>query len=290
VNDSQIYAEQFERQRAQLQAVAYRMLGSMAEAEDAVQEAWLRLSRSDADAVNNLGGWLTSVVGRICIDMLRARRRRNEDYVGTWLPEPVVSLDEPADPESQAQLAESVGLALLVVLDTLGPAERLAFVLHDMFGVPFEEIAPIVERSPAATRQLASRARRRVQGAPEPDGDLAAQRRVVDAFLAASQGGDFDALMEVLDPEVSFKIDAGKGSPFARPPVVGAENVAHEVLARGRPFAPFGRPAIVNGAVGVVVGRPERPIAIAGCTIAAGRIVELDLIIDPEKLAAISAR
>jgi RNA polymerase sigma-70 factor (ECF subfamily) len=290
VNDSQIYAEQFESQRAQLQAVAYRMLGSMAEAEDAVQEAWLRLSRSDADAVNNLGGWLTSVVGRICIDMLRARRRRNEDYVGTWLPEPVVSLDESADPESQAELAESVGLALLVVLDTLGPAERLAFVLHDMFGVPFEEIAPIVERSPTATRQLASRARRRVQGAPEPDGDLAGQRRVVEAFLAASQGGDFDALMEVLDPEVSFKIDAGKGSRFARPPVVGAENVAREVLARGRPFAPFGRPAIVNGAVGVVVGRPERPFAIAGCTIAGGRIVELDLIIDPDKLSAHSAR
>ena len=290
MNDSQIYAEQFERQRAQLQAVAYRMLGSMAEAEDAVQEAWLRLSRSDAEAVNNLGGWLTSVVGRICIDMLRARRRRNEDYVGTWLPEPVVSLEEPGDPESQVELAESVGLALLVVLDTLGPAERLAFVLHDMFGVPFEEIAPIVERSPAATRQLASRARRRVQGAPEPDGDLAAQRRVVEAFLAASQGGNFDALMDVLDPEVSFKIDAGKGSRFARPPVVGAENVAREVLARGRPFAPFGRPAIVNGAVGVVVGKPERPFAIAGCTIAGGRIVELDLIIDPEKLAAISAR
>ena len=288
MNDSQIYAEQFERQRAQLQAVAYRMLGSMAEAEDAVQEAWLRLSRSDAEAVNNLGGWLTSVVGRICIDMLRARRRRNEDYVGTWLPEPVVNLDESVDPQSQAELAESVGLALLVVLDTLEPAERLAFVLHDMFGVPFEEIAPIVERSPAATRQLASRARRRVQGAPEPDGDLAGQRRVVEAFLAASRGGDFDALMEVLDPEVSFKIDAGKGNPFARPPVVGAENVAREVLARGRPFAPFGRPAIVNGAVGVVVGQPERPFAIAGCTIAGGRIVELDLIIDPEKLAAVS--
>ena len=290
MNDSQIYAEQFERQRAQLQAVAYRMLGSMAEAEDAVQEAWLRLSRSDAEAVNNLGGWLTSVVGRICIDMLRARRRRNEDYIGTWLPEPVVSHDEPADPESQVELAESVGLALLVVLETLGPAERLAFVLHDMFGVPFEEIAPIVERTPAATRQLASRARRRVQGAPEPDGDLAAQRRVVEAFLAASRGGGFEALMEGLDPDVTFRIDFGKGSRLARPPIVGAEHVAREVLARGRPFAPFGRPAIVNGAVGVVVGTPERPFAIAGCTIAGGRIVELDLIIDPEKLAAISAR
>ena len=288
MNDSQTYAEQFERQRAQLQAVAYRMLGSMAEAEDAVQEAWLRLSRSDAEAVNNLGGWLTSVVGRICIDMLRARRRRNEDYVGTWLPEPVVSLDEPSDPESQVQLAESVGLALLVVLETLGPAERLAFVLHDMFGIPFEEIAPIVERSPAGTRQLASRARRRVHGAPEPDGDLAAQRRVVEAFLAASRSGDFDALMEVLDPDVSFKIDAGKGSPLARPPIVGAGGVAREILARGRPFAPFGRPAIVNGAVGIVVGRRERPFAIAGCTIADGRIVELDLILDREKLAAVT--
>jgi RNA polymerase sigma-70 factor (ECF subfamily) len=289
VNDSQIYAEQFERHRAQMQAVAYRMLGSMAEAEDAVQEAWLRLSRSDAEAVNNLGGWLTAVVGRICIDMLRARRRRNEDYVGTWLPEPVVNFDESTGPERQVELAESVGLALLVVLETLGPAERLAFVLHDMFGVPFEEIASIVERTPAATRQLASRARRRVHGAPEPDGDLVAQRRVVEAFLAASQGGDFEALMEVLDPEVSFKIDAGKGSPFARPPIVGAENVAREVLARGRPFAPFGRPAIVNGSVGVVVGRPERPFAIAGCTISGGRIVELDLVIDPDKLAAVTA-
>src|SRR6478672_9207525 len=177
------------------------MLGSMAEAEGAVQEAWLRLSRSDADAVNNLGGWLTSVVGRICIDMLRARRRRNEDYVGTWLPEPVVSLEEPADPESQAQLAESVGLALLVVLETLGPAERLAFVLHDMFDLPFDEIAPILGRSPVAARQLASRARRRVQGAaPAADSDLGRQRQAVEAFLAAARGGDFDALLAVLDP------------------------------------------------------------------------------------------
>jgi RNA polymerase sigma-70 factor (ECF subfamily) len=291
VNDSQIYAEQFERHRAHLQAVAYRMLGSMAEAEDAVQEAWLRLSRSDTEAVTNLGGWLTAVVGRICIDALRARRRRNEDYVGSWIPEPVVRLDaDQADPESEVELAESVGLALLVVLEALAPAERLAFVLHDMFGVPFEEIAPIVDRSPAAARQLASRARRRVRGAPEPDGDLAAQREVVEAFLAASRAGDFEGLVAVLDPEVSFKLDAGKDSPLARPPIVGAGKVAREVLARGRPFAPFGSPAIVNGAVGVVVGSPDRPFAIAGCTITGGRIVELDLIIDPEKLAAISIR
>ena len=290
MNDSQIYAEQFERHRSHLQAVAYRMLGSVAEAEDAVQEAWLRLDRSDADAVTNLAGWLTAVVGRICIDLLRARRRRNEDYVGTWLPEPVVSLNEPVDPESQVELAESVGLALLVVLETLAPAERLAFVLHDMFGVPFDEIAPIVDRSPAATRQLASRARRRVQGAPEPDGDLTAQRRVVEAFLAASRAGDFDALVAVLDPEVSFKLDAGKDSPLARPPIVGAQDVAREVLARGRPFAPLGRIAVVNGGIGVVVGAPERPFAIAGCTIAGGRIVELDLILDPAKLAAANLR
>jgi RNA polymerase sigma factor (sigma-70 family) len=290
VNDSQIYAEQFERHRSHLQAVAYRMLGSVAEAEDAVQEAWLRLDRSDADAVTNLAGWLTAVVGRICIDVLRVRRRRNEDYVGTWLPEPVVSLDEPADPQSQVELAESVGLALLVVLETLAPAERLAFVLHDMFGVPFDEIAPIVDRSPAATRQLASRARRRVQGAPEPDGDLAAQRRVVEAFLAASRAGDFDALVAVLDPEVSFKLDAGKDSPLARPPIVGSEDVAREVLARGAPFAPLGRIAVVNGGIGVVVGAPERPFAIAGCTIAGGRIVELDLVLDPVKLAAANLR
>jgi RNA polymerase sigma-70 factor (ECF subfamily) len=291
VNDADIYAEQFERQRPHLQAVAYRMLGSVAEAEDAVQEAWLRLSRSDADAVKNLGGWLTTVVGRICVDMLRARRSRNEDYVGTWLPEPVVSADETSDPEHEAELADSVGLALLVVLETLTPAERLAFVLHDMFGVPFEEIAPIVGRSATATRQIASRARRRVHGAtPEPDADLAAQREVVDAFLAASREGDFDALLAVLDPHVVFRIDPGKSSPLARPPIVGSEAVAREVLARGAQYAPFARTAVVNGAIGMVVSRTEVPFAVAGCTIAHGRIVALDLIIDPDKLASVSIR
>jgi RNA polymerase sigma factor (sigma-70 family) len=290
VNDGDIYAEQFEHHRQHLQAVAYRMLGSVGEAEDAVQEAWLRLSRSDADAVTNLGGWLTTVVARICLDMLRARRLRNEDYVGTWIPEPVVTTDEAADPEHEAELAESVGLALLVVLETLAPAERLAFVLHDMFGVPFDEIAQIVGRSPTAARQLASRARRRVRGAPAPDADLATQREVVEAFLAASRAGDFAGLVAVLDPEITFRIDPGKDSPLARPPIVGAENVAREVLARGRPFAPFGRTAIVNGAIGVVVGRTERPFAVAGCTITGGRIVELDLIIDPEKLASVNVQ
>jgi RNA polymerase sigma-70 factor (ECF subfamily) len=290
VNDGNIYAEQFERHRQHLQAVAYRMLGSVGEAEDAVQEAWLRLSRSDADAVANLGGWLTTVVGRTCLDMLRARRLRNEDYVGTWIPEPVVTVGEAADPEHEAELAESVGLALLVVLETLAPAERLAFVLHDMFAVPFDEIAQIVGRSPTAARQLASRARRRVRGAPAPDGDLATQREVVEAFLAASRAGDFGALVAVLDPEVAFRIDPGKDSPLARPPILGAESVAREVLARGRPFAPFGRTAIVNGAIGLVVGPTERPFAVAGCTIAGGRIVELDLIIDPEKLASVTVQ
>jgi RNA polymerase sigma-70 factor (ECF subfamily) len=287
MNDGDAYARQFEQHRAHLQAVAYRMLGSVAEAEDAVQEAWLRLSRADADAVANMGGWLTTVVGRICIDMLRARRARNDAYVGSWLPEPLVAADQDNDPALQAELADSVGLALLVVLETLSPAERLSFVLHDMFGVPFEEIAPIVERSPAAARQMASRARRRVRGAPEPDSDLARQRAVVEAFLAASRAGDFAALLEVLDPDVTFRFDPGRDSPLARPPIVGAENVAREVLARGRPFAPMGRTAIVGGAVGVLVGPSERPIAVAGVTVRGGLIVELNLLIDRDKLGGV---
>jgi RNA polymerase sigma-70 factor (ECF subfamily) len=288
MSESELYADQFERHRAHLQAVAYRMLGSVAEAEDAVQETWLRLSRSDADTVVNLRGWLTTVVGRICIDTLRARKARNEEYAGTWLPEPVVSSDETEDPEHEVELADSVGLALLVVLETLTPAERLAFVLHDMFGVPFDELAPIVGRSSTATRQLASRARRRVRGAPEPDTDLETQREVVEAFLAASRAGDFDALLAVLDPDIVFRIDPGRDSPLARPPIVGADAVAREVLERGSPYARFGRTALVNGAAGIVVGRTERPFAVAGCTIAHGRIVELDLVIDPDKLAAVS--
>jgi RNA polymerase sigma-70 factor (ECF subfamily) len=278
-------AEQFELHRPHLRAVAYRMLGSLSEADDAVQEAWLRLNRSDSEAVANLGGWLTTVVGRVCLDMLRARRARREDYVGTWMPEPIVMADEGADPEQQALLADSVGLALLVVLETLTPAERLAFVLHDMFGVPFEEIAPIVERSPAAARQLASRARRRVRGAaPTPDPDLDRQREVVEAFLAASRAGNFEALLEVLDPDVVFRVDAGSRSPLARPPIVGATAVARQVIARGARFAPLGRPGIVNGAAGVVVGPAGRPRAVVGMTVTGGRIVAIDLITDPDKL------
>jgi len=290
VNDLDINADQFERHRPHLQAVAYRMLGSVADAEEAVQDTWLRLSRADADTVRNLGGWLTTVVGRICIDMLRARRARNEDYVGSWLPEPIVNTDETTDPGLEAELADSVGLALMVVLEALAPAERLAFVLHDMFGVPFEEIAPIVDRSPSAARQLASRARRRVRGAPEPDGDLRAQRQVVEAFLAASRAGDFEALLAVLDPNVVFRIDPGKDSPLARPPILGAESVAREVLKRGAPFAPLGRTALVNGAIGMVVASADRLLGVAGCTIANGRIIELDLIIDPQKLASVKLR
>src|SRR5437899_7480078 len=225
--------EQFEEHRAHLQAVAYRMLGSVSDAEDALQEAWVRLSRTDASAIENMAGWLTTVVGRVCVDMLRARRSRREDYVGTWLPEPIVSEDESSDPEREALLADSVALALFVVLETLSPAERLAFVLHDMFGVSFDEIAPIVDKTPAATRQLASRARRCVRGmAPVPDPDLARQRKVVDAFLAASRAGDFEALLEVLDPDVVFRADAASLSAVARPPVQAAEAVPRQVPAR----------------------------------------------------------
>ncbi len=280
-------AEEFERHRGHLRAVAYRMLGSVSEAEDAVQEAWLRLNRSDPEAIANLPGWLTSVVARVSLDMLRTRRARREDYVGSWLPEPVVAGESDSDPEHAALLADSVGLALLVVLDTLAPAERLAVVLHDMFAVPFEEIASIIDRSPAAARQLASRARRRVQGAPAVDADLAKQRELVDAFLAASQGGDFKALVAVLDPDVVFHADTGGVAPRAQPPVVGAEAVARNVLSRGRPFARFGRPAIVNGAAGVVVETAGNLIAVVGFTCAGGRIVEIDVVADPAKLQAL---
>src|SRR5947207_4646498 len=264
----------FEAHRDHLTAVAYRMLGSTSDAEDAVQEAWIRLSRSDTEAVENLAGWLTTVVARVSLDLLRSRRARREDYVGTWLPEPVVSIED--GPEDEAVLADSVGIALLVVLDTLTPAERLSFVLHDMFGVPFDEIAGILERSEAATRQLASRARRRVQGAtPRTDPDLREQRRVVDAFLAASRAGDFEALLQVLDPDVVFRADLGARE--ARPPVEGAEAVARTVLTRGTRFAPHARPAIVNGNAGVIVAPGAKPIAVVGFSVAGGRITEIDL-------------
>jgi RNA polymerase sigma factor (sigma-70 family) len=283
--------EEFERHRRHLHAVAYRMLGSRSDADDVLQEAWLRLSRSDGDSVENMRGWLTTVVARLSLDELRARQARREDYVGEWLPEPVVALGGGDDPEQEALLADSVGLALLVVLDTLTPAERLAFVLHDMFALPFEEIAPIVGRTPVATRQLASRARRRVQGAaPDPDADLTGQRALVDAFLAAARAGDFEALVAVLDPDVVFRADRGTLPAAEREPAVvrGAAGVARYVLERAPRFARFGRPAIVNGAAGLVVAPGRRPIAVIGFTIVEGRIVEIDLIADPQKLRALS--
>jgi RNA polymerase sigma-70 factor, ECF subfamily len=280
-------ADEFERHRQYLRAVAYRMLGSTSEAEDALQEAWLRLDRRPPDDTSDLRPWLTTVVSRICLDMLRARRSRREDYAGSWLPEPVVT---PADsPERDAVLADSVGLALLVVLETLSPAERLAFVLHDVFAVPFEEVATVVGRSPTAARQLASRARRRVQAAkPEPDADVAVQRRVVDAFLAAARGGDFQALLSLLDPDVVLRTDGGGRGPLARPPVTGAAEVA-AVLRRGAtPFAPLGRPAMVNGSPGLIVGPPGKVVAVVGLTVVAGRIREIDIVGDPAKLRSLA--
>jgi RNA polymerase sigma factor (sigma-70 family) len=287
---SELLADEFERHRPRLRAVAYRMLGSVSDADDAVQESWLRLSRSDPESIANVPGWLTTVVARVCLDMLRARRARREEYAGSWLPEPVVSLEAgEGDPEYEALLADSVGLALLVVLDSLTPAERLAFVLHDMFAMPFSEIAQIVGATPAAARQLASRARRRVRGAaPADDVDLAQQRELVDAFLAASREGDFEGLVAVLHPDAVFRIDAGGAGPRAREPVTGAPAVARQVLARGRPFARFARPAIVNGAAGLVVVPGTKPLAVVGFTTARGRIVEINLIADPEKLSRIT--
>jgi RNA polymerase sigma factor (sigma-70 family) len=279
--------EEFEQHRDHLRAVAYRMLGSVSEAEDAVQEAWIRLNQSDGAAINNLGGWLTTVVGRVCIDMLRARKTRRENYVGTWLPEPVVSADDTVGPEQESLLADSVGMALLVVLETLNPAERLSFVLHDMFGVPFEEIAPMIDRSPQAARQLASRARRRVRGAPTvPDADLATQRKVVAAFLAAARAGDFDALIDVLNPDVVFRVDGGGRARELPPVLAGAEAVAGQAANGGPRFARFCDLALVNGAAGLVLRGPDQIFGVAAMTVVNGRISEIDLILDPEKLKA----
>jgi RNA polymerase sigma factor (sigma-70 family) len=278
-------AEQFEEHRPRLRAVAYRMLGSVSESDDAVQEAWLRLSRTDAGGVENLEGWLTTVVARVCLNVLRARRSRAEEFLDTHLPEPIVSREDVINPEDQAVLADSVGLALLVVLESLAPAERLAFVLHDMFDVPFDEIASIVGRSPAATRQLASRARRRVKGAaPVPDIDLARQREVVDAFLAASRDGDFEAMVAVLDPDVVLRADRGAAPPGASRLLRGASTVAGQALVFGRGLAQFARPTLVNGAAGLVAARGGRPVSVMGFTVTQGKIVEIDILADPERL------
>jgi RNA polymerase sigma factor (sigma-70 family) len=280
-------AERFEANRTHLRAVAYRMLGSVNEADDAVQESWLRLSRTDTSQVDNLRAWLTTVVARVSLDMLRSRKSRREEPLGAHVPEPIVSRADGVDPEHEALLADSVGLALLVVLETLAPAERLAFVLHDMFAVPFDEIAPIVGRSPAAARQLASRARRRVQGADAvPHVDLARQRKVVDAFLAAARGGDFDALLEVLDPDVVLRVDRGAVRPGESREVRGATAVAEQVRTFAR-LARFARPALVNGAAGFVVAPRGRPVAVAGFTVAHGKVVEIDLLADPARLRAL---
>ena len=275
----------FEANRPHLHAVAYRMLGSPSEADDAVQEGWLRLSRSDTSEVENLAGWLTTVVARVCLDMLRSRKARREESLSTHVPDPVFSREPGIDPEHEAVLADSVGLALLVVLEMLSPAERLAFVLHDMFGVSFEEIAPMVDRSPDAARQLASRGRRRVQGVPAvPDTDLGGQRQVVDAFFAAARDGDFDALVAVLDPDVVLRSDGGTLRPEASVIRRGAEAVARQALMFAR-LSPFVRPALVNGAAGVVVAPAGRAVSVMGFTVAGGKIIAIDALADPERLA-----
>jgi RNA polymerase sigma-70 factor (ECF subfamily) len=290
MDDNEWLADRFEEHRTHLRAVAYRMLGSLTEADDAVQDAWLRVSRAGANEVENLGGWLTTIVARICLNMLRSRATRREESLDAHIPDPVISSAGVLQPDEEAMLADSVSLALLVVLDSLSPAERLAFVLHDMFGLPFDEIASMVGRSPAAARQLASRARRRVKGAeiPAPDPDLARQRAVVDAFFRAARGGDFDALVALLDPDVVLRADAGARRPAASGVFRGAAAVAGQSLRGALPGA-LVRPALVNGSAGAVITVGGRPIAVMGFTVTNGRIVEIDAIADPERVRRIAA-
>ena len=290
MDENEWLADRFEDHRAHLRAVAYRMLGSLTEADDAVQDTWLRLSRSGADGVENLGGWLTTIVARVCLNMLRSRTTRREEALGVHLPDPVISPPGVFQPDEEAVLADSVGLALLVVLDTLSPAERLAFVLHDMFQLPFEEIAPMVGRSSTAARQLASRARRRVKGAdlPAADPDLARQRDVVDAFFLAARGGDLDALVTLLDPDVVLRADFGARRPAASRVVRGAAAVARQAVLGALPGADL-HPALVNGAAGAVVTMGGRPFAVLGFTVAEGRILEIDAIAEPERVRRVAA-
>ena len=283
MTDDTLLAQEFEQQRPHMEAVAYRMLGTTGEADDAVQEAWLRLSRTDSDQVENLRAWLTTVVGRVALDMLRARKARREqpdDHL-----EPIVSESTEEHPAEEAELADSVGLAMLVVLENLSPAERVAFVLHDMFAVPFAEIAEITGREPDAARQLASRARRRVRGSTPPtDADVAEQRRVVDAFLAAARAGDFEALMNVLDPDIVLRVHAGEGDPRAEVlAATGPEQVVERIVTQGRQFLPLVRPALVNGAPGTVAERDGKIIGATAYTVRNGRIVTMDLVIDPDR-------
>ena len=281
MNDDEVLAHRFEESRTHLSAVAYRMLGSISEAEDAVQEGWLRLSRAETSDVENLRGWLTTVVARVCLDMLRSRKMRSEEPLDVHVPDPIVSELDGADPEHEAVLGDSVGLALLVVLDTLTPAERLAFVLHDMFALSFDEIAPIAGRTPAASRQLASRARRRVQGSgPVPDADLTRQREIVEAFMAASRGGRFDDLLALLDPDIVLRADGGAdGSSLVR----GARAVSEQALTFAR-FAPFARLALVNGAAGVVTAPEGKAMSVMAFTVAGGKIARIDILADPQRL------
>jgi RNA polymerase sigma factor (sigma-70 family) len=275
-------AEQFEERRSRMKAVAYRMLGSLSEADDAVQEAWVRLSRTDGE-IDNLDAWLTTVVARVCLNMLRSRESRREEHMGVHVPDPIVDPQDGTSPEHEALLADSVGLALFVVLDTLKPAERLAFVLHDVFAVAFDEIAPIVDRSPEAARQLASRARRRMRGAPVPDADPKAQREVVDAFFAAARESDFERLLSVLDPDVVLRSDHGALAP-ASVEMRGAEAIAK----RARAYARVGlviRPALINGAAGVVTTRRGKPYSVGAFTVRGGKIVQIAFLADPERLS-----
>jgi RNA polymerase sigma factor (sigma-70 family) len=290
MNENEWLADRFEQQRPHLRSVAYRMLGSLSEADDAVQDTWLRVSRAGASEVENLRGWLTTIVARVCLNMLRARNVRREESLDRHIPDPLISPDPVSQPEEEAILADSVSLALLVVLDTLSPAERLAFVLHDMFQLPFEEIAPMVSRSPQAARQLASRARRRVKGAeiPAPDPDLARQREVVDAFFQAARGGDFDALVAVLDPDVVLRSDYGARRPGAPKVFHGAVAVANQAVIGALPGAQL-HPALINGTAGVVITVHGRPYAVMGFTVAQGKIVEIDAIADPDRVRRIAA-
>jgi RNA polymerase sigma factor (sigma-70 family) len=285
-------AERFAEHRPHLKAVAYRMLGSLAEADDALQDAWLRVSRAGANGVDNIGGWLTTIVARVCLNMLRSRKLRREEPMDAYVPDPVISLSDGVDPEQQVILADSVGLALQVVLETLRPAERLAFVLHDMFDLSFEEIAPMADCSVEAARQLASRARRRVRGlAPVPDAELSAQRSVIDAFLAAAREGDLAGLVAVLDPDVVLRADGLPGRPDTRLVVRGAANVAHSAVlgARDHPTARL-QPALVNGAAGIILLENGEPLAVWGVTVAGGKIVEIDAVANPARLRKLGIR
>jgi len=276
-------ADRFEQHRSRLRAVAYRMLGSLSEADDAVQEAWLRFSRADTSAVEDLGAWLTTVVARICLNSLRSRKTRREEPIDAHMPDPIVSPLNALGPEDEALLADSVGLALLIVLDTLAPAERLAFVLHDVFDVPFEQIASIIDRSEPATRQLASRARRRLSTTPTPEADLAEQWELVDAFLAAARDGNFDRLLSVLDPDVVMRADGGATGLGGSRVVHGAHAVASGAATFNR-LGYESRRALVNGAPGVVSFADDRPISVVGFTVAGGRIVEMNILSDPDRL------